>query len=184
MRACVCLCTCGCVRVKVVSVGGGGVCVILMWAGRSRTEKKECSVTQFFQKKLAAHHVLEVGGWRLADGNITICKKFFLPPKPMDICKLVQESTKDHPNQRPNRGLHIPHTCLGNGDNVVCPLGVGHEGIGTCKVKNSRLQDPHGVFDVASAVWCGVFDGNDGSPKHTSLCSDESHCSTGMSGSD
>ena len=27
-------------------------------------------------------------------GNITICKKFFLPPKPMDMCKLVQEGTK------------------------------------------------------------------------------------------
>ena len=78
----------------------------------------------------------------LVHGYITICETFYLPPKPMDMCKLVQEGTKDHPYQRLSRGRHIPHTCLGNGDNVVCPFGVVHEGIGTCKVKAFLFGPP------------------------------------------
>ena len=38
-------------------------------AGRSLTERKKCSYTQFRQKSPRAHHVLAVGGWHLAVGN-------------------------------------------------------------------------------------------------------------------
>ena len=37
--------------------------------GRSLTRKKKCSVTQFSPKSRRAHHVLAVGGWRLAVGD-------------------------------------------------------------------------------------------------------------------
>ena len=56
--------------------GGGGrkfhrmlLHFVCSWAQGGPNGKKKCPVTQFSQKSPRAHHVLAVGGWRLAVGG-------------------------------------------------------------------------------------------------------------------